>query len=408
MKDDERLQQVVVIGGGYAGVLAANRIAAGAGGRTRVLLVSERDVLVHRIRLHEAAAGRPLPDYPLARLLRHSIQRVQARVRRIDAARRVCELASGAQIPYDQLVYAVGSGPAAGALGLGAHGMALAGPAQAARLAAQLRSLPRGAPVAVVGAGLTGIELAAELAEAHPQLAVCLVGEQLAPGWDDRLRARVHAALRSLGVDVHTGARVAAVDPHALTLDSGARLPATAAVWAAGFAAAPLARDSGLPIDRDGRLLVDATLQVPEHPEIVGCGDAVAVPPSCTGTGIALRMACATALPMAAHAAEVVLDRLRGHPALTFRYRHTAQCVSLGRRRGLLVFIDQDDRPTGQVLDGLQGALAKELICRLVIGTLRLDRWMPGVYTWPGRGARQRCLPAAADLRLLPDEPSVT
>jgi hypothetical protein len=78
------------------------------------------------------------------------------------------------------------------------------------------------------------------------------------------------------------------------------------------------------------------------------------------------------------------------------------QCVSLGRRRGLLVFIDQDDRPSGRTLGAALGALAKEVICRSVIATLRFERWLPGSFWWPGRGKRRRLLAETTNRGLIP------
>ncbi|MCB9561694.1 MAG: FAD-dependent oxidoreductase [Kofleriaceae bacterium] len=396
---------VVIIGGGYAGVLAANRVAGRAGRGVRVTLISDRDELVHRIRLHEAAAGTRSRRYPLRGLLHRRVELRQGRVDRIDAAARACVVAGDA-IAYDHLIVAVGSGIAAGVPGARDHGGALGDPDAAAAFAARLAALPDGAAVAVIGGGLSAIETAAEIAEAHPALRVALVADRVLPAWDDAGRAAIRDGLRALGVDVVRGARVVEVTATAIRLAGGEQLAADATVWAAGFTVAPLARASGLPVDDHGRLRVDATLRVPGHPEIVGAGDAVATPGSVLGRGAgadgAIRMGCASAMPQGAHAADTVLAALRGEAPRPMHFGFVLQCVSLGRHRGVAMFVDGDDRPTGRIITGRTGALIKELICQLVIGGLRVERRLPGTYTWPQRRRRPPALVAAPPPALPP------
>lgn len=377
---EDRIPTVVIVGGGYAGVLAANRVAGKLRRDARVVLVSDRDELVHRVRLHEMAAGTNDTRYPLARMLSSRVEHVRARVARIDAPARRALLEDGGALDYDFLIYAVGSGP-------GAAGSPVASPEAAQAFAAQLRALPDGATIAVIGGGLTGIELASEIADAYPRLAVSLHCEHIGPNWGEPAQAAARAMLAELGVSVHEGARVTDVD-------------ADVVVRATGFTVAPLARASGLPVDALGRLVVDETLRVADHPEIVGAGDAVATPTACVlGPVERLRMGCATAMPLGAHAADVVVDAIRGRTPRAFRFGFQLQCVSFGRRRGLVVFVDRGDHPTGRVLTGRRGALVKELICRLVIGMIRLERAFAGAYWWPGAGARFRPLLPAGDTR---------
>jgi NADH:ubiquinone reductase (H+-translocating) len=391
----DRLPVVVVVGGGYAGVLAANRVAGRLGGRARVVLVSDRDELVHRVRLHEMASGGDARRYPLARMVARRVERVQARVVRIDAAARRCVLEDGV-LAYDFLIYAVGSGIAAAAPGAREHGMALASPDHALAFAAKLDALPIGAPIVVIGGGLSGIEVAAEIAERHPALAVSILCDTLGTGWDDVARDAALAGLSELGVTVRTGARVAEVHADAVVLTTGERVDAAATVWAAGFAASRLARDSGLPCDASGRLVVGETLQVPSHPEILGAGDGVAPPAACVSGAdpdYVLRMGCVTAMPLGCHAADVAADLVRGKPPRTFRFAFPLQCVSLGRKRGLLVLTDRRDHTTGRVVTGRVAAMVKELICRYVIGMVRVERRF-ALYPWLGKRSSRRLLTA--------------
>src|SRR5947209_130782 len=155
---------VVVVGGGYAGTLAANRL------RQRpdvdITLVNPRPMFVERIRLHQLAAdtGTATADY--GELLGEGIRLVVDTVDRIAAADRRVLLTSGTELDYDFLVYAVGS---TGAIprsvpGAGEFAYPITDLEGAQRLRYALADLPPVAPVTVVGGGLTGIETAAELA----------------------------------------------------------------------------------------------------------------------------------------------------------------------------------------------------------------------------------------------------
>jgi NADH dehydrogenase FAD-containing subunit len=373
-------QRIVVLGGGYAGALAANRIAGRVGRAVRVTLVSDRDDLVHRVRLHEVIAGRPWRRYPLRSIVRRRVELARARVVRVDAAARVVLVRDGEDraIGYDQLVYALGSRVRLDAPGAAEHAGGLASLESALEARARLDALGAGAPVVVIGGGLTSIEAASEIAEARPELCVTLIAGALATGLSDAARAYVRETLAELGVDVREGARASRVEARAVVLDGGERVPASFALWAGGFTAkSPVTGD--LPFDERGRVITDATLAVPGAPGVWACGDGAAPPP-----GLAFaRMACATAMPMGAHVADNVARAARGAPPRPFRFGYVLQCVSLGRRRGVVQGADARDAPTGRVITARTAALIKEAICRFVIGSIRIERRWAGMYVWP-------------------------
>ena len=213
---DQRHPRVVVIGGGYAGVLAANRLQR----RADVTLINPRAAFVERIRLHQLVTGSSTATQDYADVLGTAVRLVVDAARHIDAASRTVHLDSGAALDYDYLIYAVGSTGAIpeGAPGASEFAYPLAELEQAQRLHARLADVPPGAPVVVVGGGLTGIEAAAEFAEAGR--AVTLVCGQLAPSLAASGRRSVTRKLTALGVDV-VAARVAAVSADAVTLDDG-------------------------------------------------------------------------------------------------------------------------------------------------------------------------------------------
>lgn len=372
--------QVLVLGAGYAGVLCANRVAARVGGAARVTLVSATAEFVDRIRLHEALAGRALPRRTVQSFLRDDVRFVEGRVDAVRVAERVVTVSGRDPLRFDAMVCALGSRWSSPVPGAREHAAGLAGRGSAERVAATLRTLAPGAAVTVLGGGLTGVEVATEVAEAWPALRVSLISSTLAQGLSEAGRDYVRATLRALGVTLVEGARATAVSSDAVTLSDGREVPSSVTVWAGGFVGAAPDIDADWPLDADGRVVVDADLGVRGCPGVFAAGDAAAAAP---GMASMLRMACATAMPMGAHAAENVARHLRGVAPRPFQFGFTAQCVSLGRRRGLVQPVDARDQPRPWILTGRVAALVKESICRFVVGSLRLDGAHPGLYAWP-------------------------
>ncbi|MFI0816660.1 NAD(P)/FAD-dependent oxidoreductase [Streptomyces sp. NPDC021098] len=357
-------QQVLVLGAGYGGLLAALRLAPHA----HVMLVDPSDRFTERVRLHERAAGRPEVTHPLTALLRGTgITHVAARATRIDPAARRVDTDDSRRLPYDRLVYALGSRtPDAGE--------AAFTPETAAELHKRLLDGP--GELAVVGGGLTGIELAAELAESHRDWRVRLLTTgEIGGGLSARGRAHVVKALGALGVRIEEGHRVARPED----------IDADTVVWAASMRAnTGLAEDAGLALDAAGRIRVHTDLRSVSHPGIYAVGDAAAVTSPLAGP---LRMACATALPAGSHAASAIIAEARGRQPKPLAFRYVLQCVSLGRRDGLVQFVRADDTPRNLVLRGAAAARVKEQVVRSTVRLLRLAARRPdAVGRVPGMG----------------------
>ena len=196
----EQKTRVVVIGGGYAGVLAANRL--GKNPDVAVTLLNARPRFVERIRLHQLVVGSDDATESYDDVLASGAELVVDSATRIDAGARRVELAGGSVLDYDYLIYAVGSTGAVPAAVPGATEFAypISELEEAQRLRARLQDVPMTAPVVVVGGGLTGIETASEFAEAGRK--VTLVGDALGPSLGSSGRKSVAKALRKLGVRV--------------------------------------------------------------------------------------------------------------------------------------------------------------------------------------------------------------
>ncbi|MER8186367.1 FAD-dependent oxidoreductase [Kitasatospora sp. NPDC094015] len=353
-------QHIVVIGAGYAGLSAATR----AGRRHRVTLIAPEERFLHRVRQHEAAAGRPEHRPTLDRVIRgRAITHLRARATELDLAGRKILLDSGERIGYDTLVYALGSRTAhQGVPGVAEHALTAE---RAAEIRRRLAAAPEPGTLAVVGGGATGIELAAELAEAHPAWRIRLVAAGQVGGWfSAKGRAHVVRVLARLGVELHEHTEVTAVTPDGLTTAGGGTVPADLVAWAASMEPHPLAAEAGLTVTPRGQAVVDDHLRSVSHPEVYVIGDAAAVTVPGTGT---LRMGCATAQPMG----QYLGGQLAGKAARPFAYRYAVQCLSLGRRDGLVQLIHRDDSMRPSAVTGTLARLAKAVIVNGVVLALR-------------------------------------
>ncbi|MER7332675.1 MULTISPECIES: FAD-dependent oxidoreductase [unclassified Micromonospora] len=381
--------KVVVIGGGYAGTLAANHLRMRAD--VDIALVNPRPEFVERIRLHQFVAGTGAATVDYGTLLGEGIQLVVDSATRIDTALRTVQLASGGALDYDYVIYAVGSTGSipSSVPGAAEFAVSIAEFESAQRLRAELDELPPDAPVTVVGAGLTGIETAAELAEQGRRVTL-VCGRTLAPSLSAPARRSVARWLSRHGVAVLEAAVVSEVRPDAVVFADGAVRASALTIWAAGFGVPRLAAASGLRTDELGRLLTDETLTSVDDDRIVAAGDAVA--PS----DRPLRMSCYAAGPLGAQAANTVLSRIAGTDPALISLAFTGSCVSLGRRAGLRQFARKDDTAVNVYFDGRMGAAYKEMTCKLAVSRIRREARKPGSVVWVKGGPRPE-QPASAD-----------
>ncbi|MEV7526631.1 FAD-dependent oxidoreductase [Streptomyces sp. NPDC091371] len=365
---------VVVIGGGYAGVMAANRLTQRDG--VTVTLINPRPDFVHRIRLHQLVAGNDTAVVAYRDVLAEGVRLRVDTATRIDAADRTVTVASGDSVGYDYLVYAVGSGSAdPGVPGAAEFAYPIATFEDAERLRPALDAAPATAPVTVVGAGPTGIETAAELAE-QGRAVTLVCGGVLGPYLHTRGRRSVAKRLARLGVTVIDGsdAKVTAVTRDSVRLADGRELPSEVTIWTAGFGVPDLAARSGLSTDSLGRLLTDETLTSVDDVRIIAAGDSAA--PS----GLPLRMSCQAAMPLGARAADTVLSRIAGAQPEALNQVFGAQCISLGRGDGIFQFANRFDAAVWFNIDGRPGAKLKELVCKVVVKHLAEEAHKPGGY----------------------------
>lgn len=380
---------VAVIGGGYAGVLAANHLRLNPD--VAVTLINARPVFVERIRLHQLITGSDDAVVDYSDILSPDIRLLIDSVERIDAATRTLELESGEHVGYDYLIYAVGStGAALTVPGAAEFAYPISEFEHGEPLRAAVAGTRTGEPVTVVGAGPTGIEVATELAEeGHAVTLVC--GGVLGPYLSKQGRTSVAKVMRKLGVVVleGPGAKVTEVRADSVTLADARELRSALTIWTAGFGVPDLAARSGLATDAIGRLLTDETLTSVDNPYIVAAGDASA--PS----DEPLRMSCQAAIPLGAQAANTVLSRIAGTEPAAINQAFTGQCISLGRKAATIQLAHLDDRVMPMYIGGRTAATVKEAVCKGTVSFLAKEARKPGSYFWLKGGKRAQRLAAA-------------
>ena len=363
--------RIVIAGAGYAGLSCALRLARRVPAGTSITLVSATDRFIERIRLHQRATGQNIGEWSLPALIRGTgIQLRVGQIDRLDDSRRTLSVGDE-RLEFDTLVLALGSHVDVDSVkGVREHAVVTEFGAVSGIHESLRKLAARSGRVTVVGGGLTGIELAAEIAESFADLQVSLVTQtKLAATWS--AAARVHAldAMKRLGVRVEEGPHIRAVHEKRLETDRG-DLPFDLCIWAGGFVGHPFAWNSGLKVNQQGQALVDPQLRSVSHPAVHVIGDLGTV---ASGFTPQMPMGCKSAMPAGAWAAENIARSLRGEPEQPLHYGVPFFCVSLGRRDGLIQMAAPDGTLTGRVWTHRRGAWFKELICRSTMWALRME-----------------------------------
>ena len=372
--------RIVIVGGGAGGLELATRLGdtLGKRGLADVALVDKNRTHVWKPKLHEIASGSMdlsahEVDY-LAQAHWHHFRFRIGELTGIDRVRREVQVApylddeghevtAGRSFGYDTLVLAIGSlSNDFGTPGVREHALKLESKDDAQRFHARMVNAcirahsqqtplrPEQLHVAIIGAGATGVELAAELhrttrevvaygldridPERDIQVSVIEAAERVLPALPPRLSSATEDLLRELGVVVHTSAKVAEVLPDGLRLVDGRTLPAELVVWAAGVKAPDFLKDiAGLETNRSNQLVVKPTLQSTRDDDIFALGDCSACPwpEANAGRGGFVPPRAQAAHQQASHMAAQIRRRLANKPLEPYRYRDFGSLVSLGK-----------------------------------------------------------------------------
>lgn len=373
-------RHIVILGGGYAGLTVANRLAR-LSGTISITLVDATPRFQQRIRLHQAAAGQAISGFEYESVLAPlGIRFELATVTSLDP--NACALTlnhpdgKASVLTYDYLVYALGS-RIDRSLIAGAENYSLAPDTteEAATIHSRIMSKPD-SRLLVIGAGLTGIELATELAESFPHSQVTLAKDSCfqagsEPG--DFSPAAVDYLQRSfaqLNVSVRQNCFVTQLVEGKARLIDGNEILYDTCILASGFMASALAKRSGIEVNVREQVVTDSALRSISHPNIIAVGDAAQVR---TSDGNFIRMSCATGLAMAASGARTVSALLSGQQPPDFNFVYLFRNISLGRRDGLIQFVDKQDAPRRIIWTGKKAVRWKEFICRSTLSTMGID-----------------------------------
>jgi NADH dehydrogenase len=368
--------RIVVVGGGAAGLELVTALGNTLGKRHvgDISLIERSRTHLWKPLLHMVAAGSMDPsEHQLNYLAQghwHHFRYHFGEITGLDRAAKTVQIAAtfdeeGRQIalprsiPYDTLVIAIGSVTNDfGTPGAAEYAIPLETAEQAERfhnrllnafLRAQSQSepiLPGQLHVAIIGAGATGTELAAELyqtarevvaygldhVDPDKDIRIILVegAERILPALPERVSDATLSLLNKLGVDVRTNARVSAVRVDGVELANGEFIPAELVVWAAGVKGPDVLRHlDGLEVNRVNQLVTEPTLSTTRDPDIFAIGDCAACPRE--GFSAPVPPRAQAAHQEASHLAKQLKRRLEGLPIQPFVYRDFGSLVSFGQ-----------------------------------------------------------------------------
>lgn len=349
-------RRVVVLGAGYAGLTCFLELQDRLPRSHDLVLVSRDRYHWFTTELHTYAAGHD-PDtvrIPLRRLVAPPGRLVIDHVAGLRPAERRVELKiSGPQV-YDLLVFALGSEPEySGLPGIPQHALTIGSPHAARQVRERVRALVEtgagdqrantrddgggdSARVLVVGGGLTGVELAAELADEHPGrlwVTILEAAPDIMAGFPPDLVRVARRILEEKGIRLVTGSPIVTADATHVYLQDGREIGYDLLVWAGGVRGHSLLAEAGLELGGRGRARVDAFLRSVSDDRIYVIGDAASFTDPVSGrevppTGQA-------AVQMGKAAAENILRRLSGQPEQPFAFRLRGQFASLGHHEGV-------------------------------------------------------------------------
>ncbi len=362
MPDPLNRPRVLIIGGGFGGIAAAQALKRA---QVAVTLIDRTNHFIFQPLLYQVATAALAPSditAPIRWILRHhrNAEVLMAEVREIDPQRRVVRIDDELrEIPFDYLIVATGSRHAYfGHNEWEPYAPGLKAIEDASEIRRRFLLAFENAEktndekdreelltFVVVGGGPTGVELAGAMPYiAKKALApdfrrtdtrktrVVLVeaGPRILPTFPEDLAARAARDLNDLGVEVRVGSQVTGVDARGVSIGSE-KIRARTVFWAAGNLASPLCKYMGMPLDRAGRIQVSPDLSVPGHPNIFVVGDLATL----VQDGRLIPGVGPAAIQEGRSAARNILRELRREPRKPFRYFNKGDLATIGRSRAI-------------------------------------------------------------------------
>ncbi|MDT3685215.1 MAG: NAD(P)/FAD-dependent oxidoreductase [Pseudorhodoplanes sp.] len=355
--------QVIIIGGGFAGLEAALALAHAP---VDIILLDRQNHHCFQPLLYQVATAALSPAdvaWPIRFILRRqaNVRVFLAQVSGVDPTARVVH-AGALKVPYDYLVIASGvthsyfghdewAKAAPGlksiedARDIRARFLLAFERAEIAETESERHNL---LTFVIVGGGPTGVEMAGAMVEVakktlqddfrriDPRMSrIVLIeaGPRILPALPENLSRYAQASLERMGVEVLTRTKVTGCDDHGVSLGDN-RIDASTIVWAAGVVASPAAQWIGAEHDRAGRILVEPDLSVPGRANIFIAGDLAAVRDE---AGHAVPGIAPAAKQMGRYAGRVIAARVAGRAEpKPFRYRHYGDLATIGRKAAVV------------------------------------------------------------------------
>ena len=408
MSDRSDRPRVVVLGGGFAGLGAAQKLAKAD---ADVVLIDRHDYHTFQPLLYQLATGLLEPSavgHSLRDLVHHhhqdNVTVHKTKVTAIDLDAREVTLEGMAPLTYDFLVVGLGAEVTFfGTEGAAEHAFPMYTLPDAIRLKEHVLGKWEAADkdpsliedgalnIVVVGGGPTGVESAGAIAELYrgdferdypgiPQEKARVVLVEAGPDvfgmFKPNLRTYAREALEKRSVEVVTGARVASVAPTRVTLKSGEVISAHTLVWGAGLQGNQLVQSLGLELERGNRIGVTPDLTVVGHPDVYAVGDIAAITDAKTEQ--VLPQLGSVALQSGEHVGETIARRIRGKEPKPFKYRDKGTMATIGRGAAVVQMLG------GKTMKGMKAQAAWGVVHLALLPTNE-DR-AKAIVDWAGSG----------------------
>jgi NADH dehydrogenase len=404
--DNGRRPRVLVLGGGFAGIGAAQKLKKSD---VDVVVVDKHDYHTFQPLLYQVATGlleQPAVGHPIRDLFhdQDNARIHQDQVTSIDLDAREVTFGELKPLTYDYLVFALGAEVNFfGVEGAADHAFPLYTLPDAVRLKNHVLRTWEEADrkpelvedgalnVVVVGGGPTGVETAGAMAELYngvfrkdypdvprdrAKIILVEAGPELFPMFKEDIRRYTEKALAKRGVEAMTGEVVESITPRRVTLKSGKVLPAHTLVWGAGLQGNELVQSLGLELERGNRIGVDEELRIPAHPEVYVVGDVAAITDQKTSQ--VLPQLGSVALQSGEHAGKTIAGRLAGKETKPFKYRDKGTMAAIGRGSAVVQMLG------GRTMKGKTASLAWGTVHLALLPTNQ-DR-AKAVVDWAGAG----------------------
>jgi NADH:quinone reductase (non-electrogenic) len=362
--NDKSRPRVVVVGAGFGGLNAAQKLARLP---LQITVVDRKNHHTFQPLLYQVATAGLSPGEiaaPIRWILRAhpNIEVLLEEVREFNLNSRSV-ITNEAVLPYDYLVIAAGAShayfghpewePLAPGLKTIEDALEIRRRVLLAFELAERQALTGASDFplnfVVVGAGPTGVELAGTLAEisrhalanefrainpARTRILLIEGGPRVLAAYSEDLSRKAEEQLKHLGVEVSTSHMVTRVEPGAVWVGDN-RIPASVILWAAGVAASPLGQNLGVPLDRAGRVIVQPDLSIPGHPEVFVIGDLASLQDE---HGKMLPGVAPVAIQQGKWVARAIARDLEHQPRRNFHYHDKGSLATIGRAAGVAQF----------------------------------------------------------------------